>query len=258
MPIYNTFPLLDAYAGAMLGADLSSIAPNQIKIVESPRRLRPEKSYGFVHALWWVHFEDGRSIVSVPPGSGDAVEDIIGSRHKFPGSVFDGDLPERLRDAIGPALDSAGVGPFGPDRHHLAFACNATTLCSFNAGMCRRLTNDSFPIAEGLQFPTYSFPDGIVYGGWADGRVVSVAYAHRTEVMEDQVADLGVETAPAYRRKGFAHAAVASVVDHVAQNGGEAIYKCNPANEASIATARSVGFVPWYRSLALAANAKLT
>jgi len=71
--------------------------------------------------------------------------------------------------------------------------------------------------------------------------------------MEDQVADIGVETAPVYRRRGYAKTAVSAVVEHIARTGGEARYGCRPDNLASIATARSVGFVPYGTSLVLAA-----
>jgi predicted GNAT family acetyltransferase len=104
-----------------------------------------------------------------------------------------------------------------------------------------------------LALPAHCFPDGIVYGVIADGRVASVAYAHRTGVLEGLVADLGVVTAPAYRQRGYAKTAVAAVVAHVAAAGGEAVYACRPDNAASVATARSVGFVPLGASLVLGA-----
>ena len=42
-----------------------------------------------------------------------------------------------------------------------------------------------------------------------------------------------------------------AVVAHLADRGGEARYGCRPDNLASIATARSVGFVPYSTSLVL-------
>jgi RimJ/RimL family protein N-acetyltransferase len=71
--------------------------------------------------------------------------------------------------------------------------------------------------------------------------------------MENQVVDVGIETAPAYRRKGYAQTALSSLVDHITNAGGEAIYICFSDNAASIATAKSVGFVPYGSSLIFAA-----
>lgn len=83
--------------------------------------------------------------------------------------------------------------------------------------------------------------------------VVAVAYAHRTGLMEDQVADVGVETAPAFRRRGYATLAVAALVNAMAQKGGETLYGCAPANLASHRTALKVGFAPYGVALALTA-----
>ena len=97
----------------------------------------------------------------------------------------------------------------------------------------------------------WRFPDGVVYGVVADGQVVSVSWAHQTGVMECQVAYIGIVTAPAYRRRGFAATALSALVGHFAATGGEAYYCCDPENSASIATAMSVGFVPYGASLVL-------
>ena len=61
------FPIIDRYMGERLGAELFGLPKVRVTVVESPRRLRPEMSYGFVHALWWVWLNDGRSVISVPP-----------------------------------------------------------------------------------------------------------------------------------------------------------------------------------------------
>ena len=71
--------------------------------------------------------------------------------------------------------------------------------------------------------------------------------------MENEVADLGVETAPACRRRGYAKTAVSAVVAHITERGGEARYGCSPDNHASIATARSAGFAPYGTALTLSA-----
>ncbi|MEW6749784.1 MAG: GNAT family N-acetyltransferase [Candidatus Latescibacterota bacterium] len=135
------------------------------------------------------------------------------------------------------------------------FACSAGLLRRLPDPPCSRLRDARWPPAAGLTLPQHCFPDGIVYGVVRDGRVVSVAYAHRSGHMEGMVADLGVETAPAYRRQGFARQVVGAVVAHVARRGGEALYSCHPDNLASLATARSVGFVPYANALYLSAAA---
>jgi predicted GNAT family acetyltransferase len=102
-----------------------------------------------------------------------------------------------------------------------------------------------------LRLPTECFPDRPVYGVVADGRVVSVAWAHRTGVMEAEIAYVGIATAPAHRRRGYAATALSALVEDFTVAGGEAYYCCDPDNAASIATARSVGFAPYATSLIL-------
>jgi len=251
----HAFPLVDRYMGVRMGVNLATVEPGRLMVVESPRRLRREQSYGFVHGLWFLWLADGRAAVSVPPGAGGAVRAILtGVRDRR--AVLDPDLGERLKGPVGGALRSAGLRGIDRALRDLDFACNASLLRRHRCGACYRLTDGRLPIAKGIEYPDHCFPDGIVYGVVADGKVVSLAHAHRPGVMEGQVADLGVPgTVPACRRRGFAKACVSAVVEHVTRMGGDARYGCDPANLASIATARSVGFVPYGTQLVLAAPA---
>ena len=248
------FPLVDQYMGLRMGIDLSAVKPGRVRVVESARRLQREQSYGFIHALWWVWLADGRSAASVPPGAGEEVAKIVRDAHGAE-QILEASVAERLKIPVSDALGKAGLK--GVDRvlTDLLFACNATLLRRHACGDCRRLVDESIPPAPDLRLATHCFPDGIVYGVIADGRVASCAFAHRSGVMEDRIADIGITTASAYRRRGYAKTAVSAVVEHITRAGGEAKYGCSPTNEASRATARSVGFVPYGTSLILAAPA---
>lgn len=81
-----------------------------------------------------------------------------------------------------------------------------------------------------------------------------MAYAHKTNIMEDQVADIGVDTALLYRKRGHAKAAVVAVTNEMTSTGGEAIYSCGKDNLASIATASSVGFELYAKRIVIAAS----
>ena len=168
-----------------------------------------------------------------------------------PEQLFDVGFEERLRLPVDETLDRSGLKRTDRTLRDVMFACNASLLRRHHFGDCRRLTDTSIPPAEGLKLPEHCFPDGIVYGVVADGMVASLAHAHRAGVMENVVADMGVTTAPAFRRRGYAKTAVSAVVEHITHNGGEARYGCRTKNSASIATALSVGFVPFGRSLVL-------
>jgi GNAT superfamily N-acetyltransferase len=149
------------------------------------------------------------------------------------------------------ALVRAGLPATDRVIRDFVFACGGELVRQHPLRSCRRLVDASVPAADGLCLPSHCFPDGVVYGVVCEGRVVSVAFAHRAGVLEDVVADVGVETAPRYRRRGFAQAAVSALAAHFTERGGESRYSCNPDNVASIATARSVGFVRYGKSLIL-------
>ena len=252
MGVRAVFPLVDQYMGIRMEVDLSALAPGRAAVVASPRRLRKEQSYGYIHALWWLWLEDGRSAASVPPGAAEAVGEIlepVASRQEH----FDPNVSDRLKAPVDAALINAGLKPSDRVIRGLILACDAAHLRRNRHGDCRQLTGEDIPPAEGLKLPTHCFPDGIVYGIVADGKVAAVAHAHRSGLMEDRVADLGVETAIDYRRRGYAKTAISAVVEHIVAHGGEAKYGCSPNNIASIATARSVGFVPYATSLILSA-----
>ena len=254
----STFPWIERYVSTLLDVDIAELEPGALTVVESERRLRPEQSYGFVQAFYGFWFEDGRIAVSVPPGAKDRVTALVGQGTES-GPIRDPHAlrvlePNGLTAAVSAALVKAGLEPIYGIQKAWRFACSGALLRRWETGLCRKLQGTSIPPAEGLHMPTHALEDGVVYGVIADGQIVSLAYAHRTGLLENRVADLGVETAPAYRHRGYAKTAVSAVTAHVTERGGEGLYGCAVDNKASIATARSVGYVPYARVLVLAAE----
>jgi ribosomal protein S18 acetylase RimI-like enzyme len=247
------FQSVDRYLATRLGASLD-IPPGRTAIVESPRRLVRESSYGYIRALWWIWLDDGRSILSVPPSATAGVESIA-RQVIAPEGILASELAERLKEALAPVLERAGMGPANRTFTDLAFACSSQELRRHDLGRCIRLTDGAISPAPGLRLPTHCFPDGVVYGVVVEGQVASYAFRHTTGLMEDEVADVAVETAAGFRGHGYAKTAVSALVNHYTQHGGQAWYVCDPQNAASIATARSVGFVPYATSLLLTAPA---
>jgi hypothetical protein len=246
------FPKLDRFHGIRLGIDLEDVEPGRTAVIESERRLEREPSFGYVRVFWWLWLEDGRSVVSVLPGGAEGVRRLVGEI-RVPDDLASPALAEALKVPVDGVLDRSGLPAVDRVWADVCFACSGAQLRHHRHGDCRRLTDESIPATDGLSLPTQCFPDGTAYGVVVDGHVVSVAYAHRAGVMEDEVGALGVETAVLHRRRGYAQTAVSHVVQHIACAGGEAVYNCRPGNLASVATARSVGFVPYGRSLILGA-----
>jgi len=172
------------------------------------------------------------------------VRQVIGEMHL---AEFAGDpvMMECLHNAINQALALHGI-----DAVHRAYpttllACDKDLLRKQEYGECRRLTDASLPVADGFEWPPYTFHKGILYGVVVDGQVVSVASPRPVGVLEDRVVDIGIVTAHAYQRSGYAKTAVSALVEHITSAGGEAVYIVRPENKASVATARSIGFVEY-------------
>lgn len=249
----HQFPLIDQYFETMLDMNISSLEPRSISVKESPRRLCCEPSYGFVHALLGICYQDSSAAVSVPPGARSVVLDFLEHSLILTQNPFEQEMLDRLVTQINQTRLQAGLPSATRAYEALLFACNAEIGRRNHLGNCRRLRDESIPPAEGMSLPTQCFPDGIVYGIVEDDQVVSVAYAHRSGKMEDQVADLGVETAAAYRQRGYAKTVVSAVTAYMTSMGGEAVYTCSVSNQASIATALSVGFAPYGRMIVVSA-----
>jgi len=82
--------------------------------------------------------------------------------------------------------------------------------------------------------------EGVIAGAIADGVLVSVA---RTTGWSERHADIGVETLPAWRGRGFATAAAALVAQGVQQMGKMPVWSAGEGNAASLRIAQKLGFV---------------
>lgn len=249
------FRLVDQYLGLLLDTEVNALRSGDLHVVETPRRTRREKSYSFVHALHAVFFMDGRVAASVTPGAGQDVRRLLDAWSWDGTEPFGARWLESVKEAVSAARAKASMTPPASISESLVFACDLEHLRCPPANPARRITGEVLPPAEGLSLPAHCFPGGVVFGVVADERVASVAYAHKTGRMEDRIADLGVETAPAYRRRGYAKAAVAAVTAHITDRGGEAIYSCSPRNYASMLTACGVGYKLYATTLTITAPA---
>ncbi|MBA7643457.1 hypothetical protein ES703_51183 [subsurface metagenome] len=248
----GAFRLVEYYLGIRMGLDLATISPGEPAVVETTLRLRRETGYGYIRACWWFKLKDGRSGISVPPGTAEEVRKIVQyvSDHD---RLSEPAFAEKLKTPVNAALLDAGLREVDRRILDVNFACDAMHLRRHNCGDCQRLTDESIPPAGDMRLPTQCFSDGVVFGVIGNGQVVSMAFAHRTGTMEDCVADLAVGTVPPHRRKGYAKTVLSALVGYFTDRGGQAIYNCSPENHASIATAHSAGFVPFGRSLILSA-----
>ena len=232
----HRFHLVREYLLSRLGADNPG---SGLTIVESERRSKREMSYGFIHKLWIVQFDDGAVVASVPLNTTEKVKALIYTNKR---DITDERFTKSLKKTM-----------FGKESCRcfcdLVLACDASTLALPGHVIAKRIVDTSYGCAGDIHFPAHCLPDGIVYGVIEDDTIVSIAYAHQTGEYQDIVADIGVETSKKFRQKGYARACVHAVAQYAMNSGGESVYKCKPDNKASIQTALSAGYVPYGKSL---------
>jgi len=110
----------------------------------------------------------------------------------------------------------------------------------------RRATAHDFGWSGAVR-PAEFWPDADAFlaggGGWVaevDGAAAALAFAaFRTG---DDV-ELGIETAPAHRRRGLARAAAAAMIDDLLRAGRTPVWACREENAGSVRLAESLGFV---------------
>lgn len=90
-----------------------------------------------------------------------------------------------------------------------------------------------------------SVEDGrLAYGILDGGRVVSVAVTHEPIDGETALVEIGVETVPRTRRRGYAVQAVRALVAELARRGIATEYRCQRYNAASRKVAERAGLLP--------------
>ena len=62
--------------------------------------------------------------------------------------------------------------------------------------------------------------------------------------IHDNLLDLGMETKPEYRKKGYAKYVCARLIDHCIENGYEPLWACQSENHGSYRLAQKLGFEP--------------
>ena len=251
----DPFPNDRKYIATRLGFDSDyPMIANEPLIVETDRRINREHSFSFVRVLWWFRFKDEPPVISVPIGAKEFVGEWLSRKCDLNRLPLDDEANE-LMEIINRHHERRKELLAIKKSWHKIFLCNKDTIreniAVASPASLIRIDRQGLRYAESIYVPEHCIPDGVAFGVSVDEKIVSVSVAHRTALMENVIADLGIETAELYRKRGYARAAVHAVANHFISKGGEAWYECSPGNIASQATARSVGFVELAESLSL-------
>ncbi len=85
---------------------------------------------------------------------------------------------------------------------------------------------------------------GYCCGVFENGLLVSCTDAPDMPFLADSAQEIGINTLPAYRGKGYAAEAAALCATNIVRSGKCPLWSCRADNTASAAVARKIGFVP--------------
>ena len=241
----NANDVIQRYFWQYLERDLTTVKASEIALVASDRRTKPETGWARAEAVW-IHIFDGRVVVSVRPDLASQLNQLL-IECSDPNYLL---LPD-WRTKIAQSLGMERI----PEVSHI-FYCLFENLHLFESDGLRRLDMGDASAFVEMKFKMYpkcdaecltkdirrNIEDGIAFGVFQNGVLVSAADASLIAHMQDEVEEPGVDTLPDYRRRGYGKAVVSQTTRRILEIGRVPIYRCNARNEPSVRLALAVGY----------------
>jgi len=229
-------------------------------VATSERRTFAELSYGFIRLLWVMSLGD-RAAVSVHPA---VLPDV--SRMAWgltPDAVMGDEFVNKTRDALRSALPGTplNISPIDITFYHPGGTAVCRAGVPTPAGWPAGTEIRPLAPAEGDKWAgkrqTYmrganhpSASRGEAFGLFLGDKLIADIITHDPSVaeMEHLIAADGIEVAEEYRRRGYGKAILSAWTCEMQARGRVCIHSTSINNEASIALARSVGYIEYCRS----------
>ena len=228
------------YYSRWLGSDenILSGARRGPTLLQSPERDRTLSGYGTVYDVWALETESGVFI-----SHSGRVKEAAERAERF---ILDGVAPGQALQCV------CGAKPAHSVKYY--YAGDGGDLSS----PARPLTGDDYPAFErffltvcplegDVSWLREYFDDmaaqGLCCGVFADGLLVSCTDAPTMPFMEDLVQEIGINTLPGYRGRGYAKAACRRCVREILARGKCPVWSTGASNVASQRLATSVGFI---------------
>ena len=246
---------IDRFYSIRLGVSLRDLKPGQVAVATCDRRTFAERGYGFIRLLWVVHFGD-RAAISAHPA---ALAEVSRMAWRLsPDEVMADDFRAAAGRALAAALPgiSGNAGGVGITLYHPGDAAPVAT-----DGEVRLLTptDGGKWVGERVFMSAAEHPSalrGEAFGLFLGDRLVAEVITHDPPVAEmaHLVAADGIEVSEAHRRRGCGKAILAAWTHEMQARGRACIHSTSLENQASIATARSVGYIDYARTRSVTYN----
>jgi len=236
---------LDRYFSVYLDHPISQVKPGEVIAVASSRREREEVGWGYTVAIW-VHLWQARAIISVRPDLFEKLQALLAER-PAPEELRTPEWRTRLGSLLKPGEQSRLV--------HVLY-CRPERLRLFTRPECRQLREADVEAFVKLKLTLYpecdpeclatdilrNIRDGIAFGCFHEGQLVSVTEAPAIGHMQDLIEELGVDTLPEYRGRGYGKAVVSATTKAILDLGRIPVARIGAANEPALRLAASVGY----------------
>jgi GNAT superfamily N-acetyltransferase len=247
----NRTAFVSEYFGTYLGAAPGDVQAGELRVVASDRRARPEKGWGYTFAVWILLTGD-RGVVSVRP---DLEAEVTRAIEQLEPGEF---RPEAMLSAVSATCSGRMRGSLS-----VIYVCDQDGLKVRDCGGCRRMTEQDVEAYIALKQSMWAeldadcerndirrnIADGIAYGVFQAAQMVSASSAPRVAHMNDRVEEVGVDTHPDYRRRGYGASVVSHMTEAILGLGRTPVYRTGADNVASRRLVESCGYIKFADSV---------
>lgn len=237
---------LKRYFEVYLDASLSDLDPGHFRVLPSERRSRKEEGWGRIDVIY-AFLLDTACVLSVRPDLHKIVEQFVADLGHTD-DLLNTDTQHALAVACHLTANIFTVNIFTSSQSamimHDAPGCrrmeqrDVQAYLDFQLGLSPNTDRDCCrkDIVRNIQ-------DAIAYAVFDErGAILAASTAGHIGVMQDQIEEPGIATAPEYWRRGFAKATLSHSTRAIFRIGRIAVYRVSDTNIGSIRTAQSVGY----------------
>lgn len=240
---------LDRFYSIRLGVSVADLKPGQVAVASCDRRTYVERGHAHICLLWVIGFGD-RAAVSVHPAAlAEAGRLAWGLR---PDEVLEDDFSEGVRRELGSRLGEAGLQLSG-DSVIFWHPGSAQKVASEGAIRAVAPGEPDAWVGERYFRRVAEHPSagrGEAFGLWVGEALVAEVVSHEPPVTEmaGLVAEDGIQVSQRHRGRGYGKALLAHWTREMQARGRVCVHSTSLENAASIALARSVGYIEYGRT----------
>jgi len=241
--------IIDRYQSIRLGVCLPDLRPGEVAVATSDHTTFAERGYGFVRLFWAMHLGE-RAAVSVHPAALPEVSRL--ALRVDPEGVLADEFCSKACTALQSALGEHDLRPGALDicMYHPGDASTVESDGEIRpatvAGKDRWAGARSFWAAA--DHPSAARSEA--FSLWLGEQIVAEIITHEPSVpeMANLIAEDGIEVSEQFRGRGYGKAILSYWTREMQKCGRVCLHSTSAGNAASLALARSVGYIEYAKS----------